>query len=199
MHLPAFGLGSGGKPARKPAQVIVLLTDGADTESRGGGPIEAAREAARRGVKIYSIGIGSREGDYVTVRKDDGATEYIKDTDGRPVRMSLDETTLQQLASMTGGEYFAFDAERFGVERVQRAIAALERTEEEARVVARAVAEAACGAGAQAQFVETPEQAGEWLARNLRPGDAVLLKASRGVKLERALEMLQDKVPGHSI
>jgi UDP-N-acetylmuramoyl-tripeptide--D-alanyl-D-alanine ligase len=62
--------------------------------------------------------------------------------------------------------------------------------------LARAVAEAACGAGTQAWFVETPEQAGEWLANNLRPGDAVLLKASRGVKLERALEMLQDKVPG---
>ncbi|HEY4675721.1 MAG TPA: UDP-N-acetylmuramoyl-tripeptide--D-alanyl-D-alanine ligase [Candidatus Angelobacter sp.] len=64
------------------------------------------------------------------------------------------------------------------------------------RGMARAVAEAACGSGTQAQFMETPEQAGEWLARNLRPGDAVLLKASRGVKLERALEMLQDKVPG---
>ena len=59
------------------------------------------------------------------------------------------------------------------------------------RGMARAVAEAACGSGTQAQFVETPEQAGEWLARNLRPGDAVLLKASRGVKLERALDMLQ--------
>jgi UDP-N-acetylmuramoyl-tripeptide--D-alanyl-D-alanine ligase len=63
------------------------------------------------------------------------------------------------------------------------------------RGMARAVAEAACGSGTQAQFVETPEQAGEWLARNLRSGDAVLLKASRGVKLERALDMLQDKVP----
>jgi UDP-N-acetylmuramoyl-tripeptide--D-alanyl-D-alanine ligase len=63
------------------------------------------------------------------------------------------------------------------------------------RGMARAVAEAACGSGTQAQFVETPEQAGDWLARNLQPGDAVLLKASRGVKLERALEMLQDKVP----
>lgn len=60
------------------------------------------------------------------------------------------------------------------------------------RGMARAVAEAACGSGTQAQFVETPQQAGEWLARNLRPGDAVLLKASRGVKLERALEMLQE-------
>ena len=60
------------------------------------------------------------------------------------------------------------------------------------RGMARAVAESACGSGTQAQFVETPEQAGEWLAHNLRPGDAVLLKASRGVKLERALDMLQE-------
>jgi UDP-N-acetylmuramoyl-tripeptide--D-alanyl-D-alanine ligase len=64
------------------------------------------------------------------------------------------------------------------------------------RGMARAVAEAACGAGTQAQFMETPEQAGEWLAQNLRPGDAVLLKASRGVKLERALEIMQDRA-GH--
>jgi UDP-N-acetylmuramoyl-tripeptide--D-alanyl-D-alanine ligase len=63
------------------------------------------------------------------------------------------------------------------------------------RGLAQALAEAACGGGIQAQFMETPEQAGEWLAQNLRPGDAVLLKASRGVKLERALDMLQEKVP----
>ncbi|HEY6307360.1 MAG TPA: UDP-N-acetylmuramoyl-tripeptide--D-alanyl-D-alanine ligase [Candidatus Angelobacter sp.] len=67
------------------------------------------------------------------------------------------------------------------------------------RGLAHALAEAACGAGVQAQFLETPELAGEWLARELRPGDAVLLKASRGVKLERALEVLREKVPGNSI
>lgn len=62
------------------------------------------------------------------------------------------------------------------------------------RGLAKALAEAACGAGIPAQFAETPEEAGEWLARELRPGDAVLLKASRGVKLERALEMAQQKL-----
>jgi UDP-N-acetylmuramoyl-tripeptide--D-alanyl-D-alanine ligase len=61
------------------------------------------------------------------------------------------------------------------------------------RGLARALAEAACGAGVQAQFLETPEQVGEWLARELRPGDAVLLKASRGVQLERALGVLREK------
>jgi UDP-N-acetylmuramoyl-tripeptide--D-alanyl-D-alanine ligase len=65
------------------------------------------------------------------------------------------------------------------------------------RGLAQALAEGACGAGVQAQFLETPEQAGDWLARELRPGDAVLLKASRGVKLERALEVLKEKVPGN--
>ena len=40
----------------------------------------------------------------------------------------------------------------------------------------------------KAEFVATPEAAGEWLARETRAGDVVLLKASRGVKLEKALE-----------
>jgi UDP-N-acetylmuramoyl-tripeptide--D-alanyl-D-alanine ligase len=40
----------------------------------------------------------------------------------------------------------------------------------------------------RAEFVATPQEAGEWLAREARSGDVVLLKASRGVKLEQALE-----------
>ncbi len=39
-----------------------------------------------------------------------------------------------------------------------------------------------------AQFLASPEDAGRWLAENVRPGDLVLLKASRGVRLEKALE-----------
>jgi UDP-N-acetylmuramoyl-tripeptide--D-alanyl-D-alanine ligase len=65
------------------------------------------------------------------------------------------------------------------------------------RGMARALAEAACGAGVQSHFVDTPEEAGEWLAREMRAGDAVLIKGSRSVKLERALEMLRDKVPAN--
>ncbi len=57
------------------------------------------------------------------------------------------------------------------------------------RGLAAEIVAAAKAAGVCAEFVETPEAAGEWLTRELRPGDAVLLKASRGVKLERALEV----------
>ena len=50
------------------------------------------------------------------------------------------------------------------------------------------------GAGGRAEFVPTPEAAGEWLAREVRAGDAVLLKASRGVRLEKALETWQARL-----
>jgi len=56
------------------------------------------------------------------------------------------------------------------------------------RGLAEATVTSAQQAGMQAQFLATPEEAGDWLARETRDGDVVLLKASRGVKLEKALE-----------
>jgi UDP-N-acetylmuramoyl-tripeptide--D-alanyl-D-alanine ligase len=57
---------------------------------------------------------------------------------------------------------------------------------------ARHLVEAAREAGALAIFLVSPQEAGEWLKAELREGDAVLLKASRGVRLERALRPLQE-------
>jgi UDP-N-acetylmuramoyl-tripeptide--D-alanyl-D-alanine ligase len=56
------------------------------------------------------------------------------------------------------------------------------------RGLAQPMVESAKAAGMRAEFVATPEEAGEWLAREAEDGDVVLLKASRGVKLEKALE-----------
>ncbi|MGA8428352.1 MAG: UDP-N-acetylmuramoyl-tripeptide--D-alanyl-D-alanine ligase [Candidatus Sulfotelmatobacter sp.] len=61
------------------------------------------------------------------------------------------------------------------------------------RGLAQAMVEGARDAGSRAEFVETPEEAGEWLAREAHDGDVVLLKASRGVKLEKALEIWKAK------
>lgn len=59
------------------------------------------------------------------------------------------------------------------------------------RGLAQSLVNAAASAGAHALFFETPAHAGDWLQHFLRPGDLVLLKASRGVRLEDALESFE--------
>jgi UDP-N-acetylmuramoyl-tripeptide--D-alanyl-D-alanine ligase len=57
------------------------------------------------------------------------------------------------------------------------------------RGLAQAMVEGARQSGVRAEFVTASEEAGEWLAREARDGDVILLKASRGVKLEKAMEV----------
>ena len=60
------------------------------------------------------------------------------------------------------------------------------------RGLASEIVEGARAKGVNAQFVESPGEASVWLEQNLRKGDVVLLKGSRGVRLERALEALEE-------
>jgi Ca-activated chloride channel homolog len=70
---------------------IILLTDGRRTI--GPDPLEAARMAADRGVKVYTVGFGSAQG---------GTTNI----DGYSVFMRFDEETLKAIAQLTGAQYF---------------------------------------------------------------------------------------------
>jgi Ca-activated chloride channel family protein len=86
------------KPAFKPVPpgsyagaVIILLSDGQTTT--GPDPIEAARMAADRGVKVYTVGIGTTSGELI------GA-------EGWSMRVRLDEAALKAIANLTLGEYF---------------------------------------------------------------------------------------------
>lgn len=60
------------------------------------------------------------------------------------------------------------------------------------RGLASEIVEGARAKGVTAEFVESPGEASVWLEQNLRKGDVVLLKGSRGVRLERALEALEE-------
>jgi UDP-N-acetylmuramoyl-tripeptide--D-alanyl-D-alanine ligase len=64
------------------------------------------------------------------------------------------------------------------------------------RGLAEAMVGAAKDAGIRAEFVPASEDAGEWLAREARDGDVVLLKGSRGVKLEKAIEIWKTRRDG---
>jgi UDP-N-acetylmuramoyl-tripeptide--D-alanyl-D-alanine ligase len=64
------------------------------------------------------------------------------------------------------------------------------------RGLAQAMVAGARQWGARAEFVAASEEAGEWLAREARDGDVILLKASRGVKLEKAMEVWKARRDG---
>ncbi len=83
-------------------KVVILLTDGEDQEQQA---VDTAREVAKDGIKIYTIGIGTPEGEYLKVRNAQGTEEFIRDSSGQPVRSQLDEHTLQEIAQLTGGIY----------------------------------------------------------------------------------------------
>jgi UDP-N-acetylmuramoyl-tripeptide--D-alanyl-D-alanine ligase len=61
------------------------------------------------------------------------------------------------------------------------------------RGYAQSLVNAAQASGTEALFCATPEEAGTWMEANVLPGDAVLLKGSRGVRLERALTFLTNE------
>lgn len=81
-------------------KVMLLITDGEDNEHRG---LEAARDAARQGVKIFVFGIGELSGGPVPAGGGQGG--FKKDKDGKLVLSKLDEKTLRDMASVTGGGY----------------------------------------------------------------------------------------------
>lgn len=85
------------------SRVIILITDGEDHDSF---PVEAAKTAAQRGIRIIAIGFGDELGSKVFVTDPrTGARTQLLDGDGKPVMTQLDGETLRQIALETDGAY----------------------------------------------------------------------------------------------
>jgi Ca-activated chloride channel family protein len=83
-------------------QVMVLITDGEDHDSF---PAEAAKQAAERGVKIFTLGLGDPyEGARIPVRDEGGRLTFVK-YQGQEVWSRMDEDLLKAIALETGGAY----------------------------------------------------------------------------------------------
>lgn len=102
-------------------KIIVLLTDGEDHHSD---PLGAAREAAKAGVTVYTVGIGNPDGEPIP----DPEGGFVRDPQGKLVMSRLDEQTLRQIAKDTGGRYVHVDGTRTdSLAPVLSAIAGAER------------------------------------------------------------------------
>ncbi|MFM8469510.1 MAG: VWA domain-containing protein, partial [Limisphaerales bacterium] len=85
-------------------KVLVLFTDGEDHEA---GVLEAAQSAGAKGLRIFTIGVGSAAGELIRVPDAKGKLDFLKDESGNVVKSRLNETLLQQIAgaAASGGFY----------------------------------------------------------------------------------------------
>ncbi len=96
-------------------KILILVTDGEDLE---GDALAAAQAAARQdGLKIYTIGVGTPQGDLIPLPSNPGAG-FVKDESGNYVKSHLDEPALKAIAAATGGLYAPLGAQGQGFDTI---------------------------------------------------------------------------------
>jgi Ca-activated chloride channel family protein len=111
-------------------KAIVIITDGEDHE---GNVLEQAEAAAKKGIKIYTIGMGSPDGAPIPIYNGSVRTGYKKDREGTTIISRLDETLLQRLASVGSGIYVRANNSETGLQKIFEEINKIEKTEIESR------------------------------------------------------------------
>jgi Ca-activated chloride channel family protein len=104
------------------SRVIIVISDGENHEDD---PVEAARQAAEFGIKVYTIGVGSAEGQPIPVE----GGSLLRDQQGEIVVTKLDEKTLREIARAGNGAYIHAGNEEFGLNPIVQDIRRLEDEE----------------------------------------------------------------------
>ncbi|HAT72253.1 MAG TPA: hypothetical protein DCS63_05505 [Elusimicrobia bacterium] len=105
-------------------KVMVLITDGEDHSSVLNTALE---EAAAQNLKIFTVGIGTPDGELIPVNDTAGNTlEYKKDSGGKTVVSRLGETELMKIASRTGAAYLRYSGPEAAAQEMRKAISSLD-------------------------------------------------------------------------
>ncbi len=114
-------------------KAIVVISDGEDHEN--GNAIKAAQEAAKMGIKIYSIGMGLEEGAPIPIYNQYGKrTGYKKDRDGKIVITKSDDNILRQIAEIGDGIYRRASNSNVGLDEIFEEINKVEKNEIDSKV-----------------------------------------------------------------
>jgi Ca-activated chloride channel family protein len=109
------------------AKVLVIITDGENNE---GDAVTQSEDAAKKGVLLYTIGMGSPEGAMIPMYDATGRmTDFKRDRSGNPVMTKLDETTLQKIAGMGGGKYYRATNAQDELDEIYKNINVLQKRE----------------------------------------------------------------------
>ena len=99
----------------KADRLIVLITDGEDTVED---PLAMIPDLEKKNIRIYTIGVGSPEGELIPIKDESGRETFLRDRSGNVVKSTLNENVLARLALATGGAYLRAQPGQFGFERL---------------------------------------------------------------------------------
>lgn len=101
-------------PGEGKSKALIIITDG---ENHVDDPLKEAEEAAKAGIVIHTIGIGSTAGVPIPVSIN-GKKDYLKDADGNIVVTKLDEDILKKIALSTNGNYVRASNSNIGLDEI---------------------------------------------------------------------------------
>ena len=112
---------------QKTTKVLVIITDGEETE---GEAFEAAEEAGKEGILIYTIGLGSPDGAPIPVYGSSGQqVDFKRDKSGAVVVSKLDEVSLEKIAAAGNGKYFRGTNSQDELDDIYKSVNALQKRE----------------------------------------------------------------------
>jgi Ca-activated chloride channel homolog len=117
-------------PGEGKSKAMIIITDGENHEDD---PVARATEAAKAGIVIYTIGIGSEDGVPVPLTTN-GKAEFLKDIDGNTVISKLDEDILKKIAIASGGSYVRANNSNIGLDEIFSEISKMKKQEMESTV-----------------------------------------------------------------
>ena len=115
-------------PQEGVGRAIVIITDG---ENHEGGAVEAAQEAAKKGIRVFVLGVGSPDGAPIPI---EGTNEYRKDNSGNVIVTRLNEQMCQEIAKAGDGMYIRVDNTNSAQRALNSEINKMAKTDVESKV-----------------------------------------------------------------
>jgi Ca-activated chloride channel homolog len=115
-------------------KILVLFTDGEDHD---GSAVDAAKAAAKDGMRIFTIGVGTANGELLRITDGKGRSDFIRDAQGNVVKSRLNEQLLRQIAQAADGFYMLLSGANTIELLYERGLAPLPKTELSSRQIKR--------------------------------------------------------------
>jgi Ca-activated chloride channel family protein len=111
-------------------RVLFLISDG---EDHGGNVEDIAAQASEKGIRIFTIGVGTSKGGPIPIKRNNITQSYKKDRNGETVITRLDQSTMEQISNATNGKYIEGGNTQTVINQVNDILSNIEKSEFESK------------------------------------------------------------------